>query len=80
MFSNWLKGWETNPKNKNKLNPPRISSTMHVNDRSINNFLEQHGEIIEVKYNNNLYKYKTISEYVGRRTYRVWGELIKGQN
>jgi len=80
MFSNWLKKWETNLKNKNKLNPPKRLLSLHCNDRAINNFLEIHTEIVDLPYGNTLNRYEIKTEFVERRTYRVWGELIKGQN
>lgn len=78
MFVDWLKKWETNPKNKQKLNPPRIIQAVVCNDRAINNFLEIHTEIVDLPYANTLNRYEIKTEFIGRRTYRVWGELLKG--
>ena len=77
MFSEWLKKWETNPKNKNKLNPPKIIQAVFCNDRAINNFLEIHTEFIDLSYLNMLNRYEVKNEFVGRRTYKVWCELVK---
>jgi hypothetical protein len=76
MFLASLEKWKSDNKNKKKLEPPKTVQSLMCNDRSINNFLEQHTDVIEVEYQKVLIKYQVMTKYEGRRTYKVWLELI----
>lgn len=75
LFLNSIKNWENNPKNKDKINPPKSVQCIMCNDRAINNFFELHTENIDIEYKNSLVKYQVKTKYEGRRTYKVWLEL-----